>query len=603
MRNKSNSIVLKLVQSAREGNLSIFVGSAISAFPPTSIPTGMNIRDSMIRSLSETDYEGKYGNPNYFRTKFLSAMSLEGILEICDYKDNVYSFMKGLFDRAIPNPVHAFIANLIHKRLVHSVITTNYDEGIEKAYKRISGKTLFPIKQDTKISATGYPYFFKLHGSISDPREQIINTLSQESKGLPRWKAEGLNALLAHKDVLFVGYSGYDFDICPLLLNMPIRNVYWCTMGSLKSCVSYEASVVIRKFDSAILKMDLRELFITMASLISLPYSVPPNPVRSEKQIDTLFKSCFSKEERHLWFIIMLNIIGLGKDAQAQCEYLLNKRSVSPANLSRAKREYGVSLFNLGRYREAGVLYKEAVETARRNHNDPSFIASTILDEAEAERCYGNFSQFIVLLCEAYSFIHGGIHARKVRSQYSAMLFLRIGQLFQTLLTNFDVKDHQFIKKILTDSVRPALEDAEKLFEADDNFFGKSHLKYRLGKIKKDPTRLKELDREYTRLGYVIGRINSLRELARTEIKSGDLDSALGHINTTLSLAQQIYDPPGLAKGNEIRGLIKYKQNKLNAANYSFSKSLYYYSKMQTTELIGDFIVQRINALSHRIKG
>ncbi len=340
----------QLFQSMQNGNLTLFVGSAISTFPPTNIPTGLRIIDSMLHLLAERDFEGKYESADYFRTKFLFSMSLEGILEICDYKNNVYSFMKCLFERAIPNPAHAFIANLIHKRLVHSVITTNYDEGIEKAYKRISGKTLLPIKQDTKISAKGYPYYFKIHGSISDSREQIINTLSQESKGLPRWKAESLNSLLANKDVLFIGYSGYDFDICPLLLNMPIRNVYWCTKGSLKSCVSYEASVVISKFNSAILNMDLRELFRTMASLVSLPYSVPSNPVRSEKKIDTLFKSCFSKEERHLWFIIMLNIIGLGKDARAQCEYLLNKRSVSPANLSRVKREYGVAMFNLGRY-------------------------------------------------------------------------------------------------------------------------------------------------------------------------------------------------------------------------------------------------------------
>lgn len=599
MRKKSDPIVLKLIQSAQEGNLSLFVGSAISTFPPTNIPSGMRIRDSMSRLLAERDFEGKYKSADYFRAEFLSSMSLEGILEICDYKDSVYSFMKGLFDRAIPNPAHSFIASLIHQRLVHSVITTNYDEGIEKAFKRISGKTLLPIKQDTRISATGYPYFFKLHGSISDPREQIINTLSQESKGLPRWKAESLDSLLAHKDVLFIGYSGHDFDICPLLLNMPIKNVYWCTRGSLKSCVSYEASVVISKFKSAILNMDLRELFGTIASLVSLPYSVPPNPIRSDKKIDTLFKSCFSKEERHLWFIIMLNIIGLGKDARAQCEYLLKKRSLSPANLSRAKREYGVAMFNLGRYLDAGALQKEATGIARRNCDNPSFIASTIMDEAEAERCYGNFSKFVVLLCEAYKFIHEDIHAESVRAQYDGMLSLRIGQLFETLLTNFDIGDEQWIRRILVDCIRPALEDAERLFEADDNFFGKSHLKYRLGKIKEDRACFKDLSREYSRLGYVIGRINSLRELSKIELKDGDLKHALKHINATIELARRIYDPPGLAKGYEIQGNIMLEQKCQSKAKKAFAKSLFYYSKIQTNELIKDFIFQRIKAKAH----
>lgn len=596
---KLNPNVSKLIYSAQKGNLSLFVGSAISTFPPTNIPSGIRIRDSMIRLLAERDFEGKFKSAGYFRAKFFSFMSLEGILEICDYKDNVYSFMKGLFDRAIPNPVHSFIASLIHNKLINSVITTNYDEGIEKAYKRVSGKELEPINQNTRISAKGYPYFFKLHGSISDPYGQIISTLSQESKGLPRWKAEGLGALLAHRDVLFVGYSGNDFDICPFLLNLPIGNVYWCMKGYLKSCVSYEASAVISKFKSAPLNMDLRELFETLASSVSLPFSVPSNPAYSEKKFDALFKSCFSKEERHLWFIVMLNIIGLGKDARAQCEYLLNRNSVSSANLSRAKREYGVAMFNLGRYRDAVALHKEATAIARRNRDNPSFIASTIMDEAEAERCYGNLSRFVVLLCEAYKFIHEDIHVESVRAQYAGMLSLRIGQLFETLLTSFDISDDQWIRKILADCIQPALEDAESLFDSDDNFFGKSHLKYRLGKIKEDPARFNELSREYSRLGYAIGRINSLRELSKLELKNGDFKNALKHINTTIALARRIYDPPGLAKGYEIQGSVLIEQNRPSTAKKAFAKSLFYYSKIQTNEVIKEFIFQRIKAREH----
>jgi|GEM_PF-6825792 len=221
------------------------------------------------------------------------------------------------------------------------------------------------------------------------------------------------------------------------------------------------------------------------------------------------------------------------------------------------------------------------------------------MDEAEAERCYGNLSRFVVLLCEAYKFIHEDIHVESVRAQYAGMLFLRIGQLFETLLTNFDIGDEQWIRKILADCIQPALEDAERLFESDDNFFGKSHLKYRLGKIKEDPTRFKDLSREYMRLGYVIGRINSLRELAKIELKDGDLKHALKHINTTIALARRIYDPPGLAKGYEIQGKIMLKQKYPNAAKKAFSKSMYYYSKMQVKGLIKDFIFQRIKTMPH----
>ena len=592
-----NHEVKEIIQSMVDGRLSLFVGSAISAFPPTNIPTGKSIRDSMIRLLKQQDIKKKYQKKGYYRAKFLNSMSFEGILEICDYKDKVYSFMKELFNHVNPNPIHTFISELLLKKQCFSVITTNYDEGIEIAHSRIpKNKPLFPISKNTKLKEKNYPYFFKIHGSISDPPDQIINTLSQESRGLPQWKAESLNFLLKNRDVLFVGYSGYDFDICPFLLNIPIRKIFWCAKDNIKSSLSYEASAVLRKYDSRILKMDLRELFQLVSSGVDVPFSFPGHSSSHESTVERIFKDIFNDEERHVWFIIMLNIIGLGKDALAQCDYLQANKLVSRNNESRVKREKGVALFHIGRYRKASELFKEATEIAKTNRENPSFIVSLILDDAEAERCFGNLSRYIILLCEAYSYIYKDINKRAIRDQYKGLLYLRIGQLFESLISNFDVIDTQWIKKVLTASIRPTLEEAEKLFNADDNFFGKNHLKYRLGKIQEDPSQFKELAKECTRLGYIVGRVNSLRELSKIELKADHLDSASKYIRKSINLARRVYDLPGLAKGFEILGNTRLGQNDLAGAKKAFAKSWNYYSMIEVEGVIKDFFYERTRA-------
>jgi len=592
-----NREVKELIKSIKDKRLSLFVGSAISVFPPSNIPTGMSIRNDMIRLLREQDFKKKYKRKKYYRAEFLNSISFEGILEICDYKDKVYSFMKKLFDNVNPNPIHSFISSILLKKRVFSVITTNYDEGIEIAHKQIShNKSLCSIKKNTNLEGVDYPYFFKIHGSISDQPNQIINTLSQESRGLPQWKAESLKFLLKNKDVLFVGYSGYDFDICPFLLNIPIRKIYWCVKDKSKSSLSYEATSVLQKFDKKMLRMDLRDLFQQVSSGIGVPFSYPRAPASYNSKTERIFGKIFSDEERHIWFIIMLNLIGLGKDALAQCEYLLRNRRVSQNNESRIKREKGLSYFHIGRYRKASELYREATEIAKRNRENPSLITSLILDEAEAERCYGNFSRYLILLCEAYSYIHKNINKSRIRDHYKGLLFLRIGQLFESLLSNFDVMDNQWIRKILVTSVRPMLEEAEKLFDSDDNFFGKSHLKYRLGKTKEDPAQFKELSKEYTRFGYVVGRINSLRELSKIDLKGGHLDSASNYIRKSINLAKRVYDLPGLAKGFEILGNVKLEQNNRGGAKEAFAKSWNYYSKIEVESVIKNFYYQRTRA-------
>jgi hypothetical protein len=50
--------------------------------------------------------------------------------------------------------------------------------------------------------------------------------LSQEG-ALPSWKRELLGQLVDGRDVVVMGYSGLDFDICPVLFGLGYRRIFW----------------------------------------------------------------------------------------------------------------------------------------------------------------------------------------------------------------------------------------------------------------------------------------------------------------------------------------------------------------------------------------
>jgi hypothetical protein len=85
-----------------------------------------------------------------------------------------------------------------------------------------------------------------------------------------------------------------------------------------------------------------------------------------------------------------------------------------------------------------------------------------------------------------------------------------------------------------------------------------------------------ELDVAYTRVGYAVGTINTLRDQAKKAINKKDFSLAEKMIKDSISLADEIGDRPGCAKGYRILNEAQRCQGNENEAKKSIVKAFDY---------------------------
>jgi hypothetical protein len=173
--------------------LVFFCGSAISSFMPSNIISGRGIKNSLLQYFK--DLQRQFRLYGIDIEKFFN-LPLETIIDIGTYvmkgKPNIRtlnSLKKYLKDTA-PNKLHFYIASYLYFHRYVSVITTNYDDGIENAYDLLS-KVLGPPKNSLhiytvenlcQIQNPQYPSIYKIHGCAKkDKASNLVFTTRQES--------------------------------------------------------------------------------------------------------------------------------------------------------------------------------------------------------------------------------------------------------------------------------------------------------------------------------------------------------------------------------------------------------------------------------------
>lgn len=399
-----------LIESMNDHRLILFVGSAISKFLPTNFPPGETIANAVKHELQSLDCRQRYDNQNYLK-RIWKDVSFEGLLDLPDDKKKVLQLIYRLLGSSCqPNSIHFLIAELLDKNKISAIITPNYDVAIEKAYEDHTDGKKLPIiyqknqyeniaRENGKQNLYNSPssLLFKIHSSIDAPPEEIIYSLSQEGQELPSWKKKLLKKLLTDKDILFLGYSGYDFDICPWLFieaDIPINKIYWSVDGENK--LSTEAKGLLKKYRSELLLGDMRILFSNLCederlkSDINYSYYPPKDPkdenINQWKLVADAFGKIFNDEvENQIWLIKALNKMGVGRDAVQQCIFLLNREKTckDENRLSIIEREMGQALFHIGKYKQATEWFKTSGKSSKNFH---SFFNSRI-HSMEAVRC------------------------------------------------------------------------------------------------------------------------------------------------------------------------------------------------------------------------
>ena len=178
------------------------------------------------------DYE-RFKNPNYcpdLRT------SLTDYNCICDLrflgdKNAENSDLFQIMDGKLPYIGYFSLANILAKTSNDIVITTNFDELVEKAIEDYTGTKPYPIMHEALASyatesVTGRPKILKIHRDIKVGgynRAEETNTFHTE------WK-KPLDRIFSEYVPIVIGYAGTDNSLMQYLRNNTAKGIYWCHM-------------------------------------------------------------------------------------------------------------------------------------------------------------------------------------------------------------------------------------------------------------------------------------------------------------------------------------------------------------------------------------
>lgn len=227
----SGRAAIESVKIADLQNVTVLVGSGLSAHKVNGLPAGGQVSKSMMQYLGRFvpgDFDAFW---NYaWITPFEQIFN--------DYPDEslLRDAMASAYHNRVVNPFQERLAEYAAAGTISAIVTTNYDMCIEEALNRKGVPFVVVASQGTAVPS-GHVPVFKIHGTADDPASLVVN-LKHEGM-LPTWKVELLRTLCAGRAMYVLGYSGSDFDICPQLFAMKPMSMHWLVRPA-QSGVSFE---------------------------------------------------------------------------------------------------------------------------------------------------------------------------------------------------------------------------------------------------------------------------------------------------------------------------------------------------------------------------
>lgn len=261
----------------QENNCVFFIGSAISMKEPSNLPNAYNWKRFVFEALcSQSENLNtvfKKCFPSHWdenKDKLAQDMYVlmpEVIFQIIQDIIGDYTFdALKFFDIDKPNLNHKFLARMLkyNSKLyqVSAIITTNFDHLLEDAMIEMGLKEnvdfVVHSTEDNFYMVRNKINIFKLHGSI-DNKESIKATLRSIGLRLPDNKSDAFKNILENYAVFFVGYSGYDLDIYPVIMDSTCKEILWLLKSD--DTTKKQANEIIQQFNAKIVKGDLNVFF------------------------------------------------------------------------------------------------------------------------------------------------------------------------------------------------------------------------------------------------------------------------------------------------------------------------------------------------------
>lgn len=270
----------------------LFIGSGVSQFTPTNLPTGAELAKNCCRTMAEqlttAGYEYDIADLENLPLETLTGMVLER--EPNKDRSGILERIANYFRTAPPNRVHWLVAGLLSARTECHVITTNYDCGIEKALRELSPKARiksFGVNQLTSATVGDQNSIIKIHGcAVLDEPASLVLTTRQEASGLPLHLGQQLSTLFQGAVVAFLGYSLSEPDCMESLLSVADFDMLWVDLNRTRFEKNWRAQILVRQARSTYFVEDLtpftEDLLLSRVTHHHVPHNDPPKVAKAE---------------------------------------------------------------------------------------------------------------------------------------------------------------------------------------------------------------------------------------------------------------------------------------------------------------------------------
>jgi tetratricopeptide (TPR) repeat protein len=361
--------------------------------------------------------------------KVMDALPFEAFIETLDN----YSDIDRIFDiydadsykpAVEPNANHTFLAKLVAAGKVKTIVTTNFDQLIEKALKS-EGKieqrdydVLYREEEFQKIKwARDRIRLIKLHGSIHDKQAMAITLGKVAQKELSEGRANIIRHVYTqgnHKQVLILGYSCSDvFDLSPQIeaLEGDMKGVFLVQHSGGRGVEDIRNREDKNPFKA--FKKGKRLCLNTDDTVRALWESTLPDPYHVNKR-DTAYweekvDGWHAESLQHRGEVSKHSILGQLFYAVAEWRTAIRcyERALASSREAHDKEGEGATLDSmgsayrqLGEYRKAIDLYEKALEIARRIGNVQR-VGNTLSGMGIAYANLGDYRKAIELLEKA----------------------------------------------------------------------------------------------------------------------------------------------------------------------------------------------------------
>ena len=381
-KNLSSLSQSELLQILGQNSFVVLAGAGVSCWEPTTLPTGQDFTSGVNNSIFRDPSHPSISQNDWNKLEeLLCDVPFELLMERCPSHDKIRPILANLFFSRNSNPIHDTLSQLATRGLIHSIITTNYDLALDEA---LTGSSLKTVVQESDVPVSGTRVYFKIHGCAGTPTSMVFS-LKHES-AMHRWKQGLLEELIENKVLLIIGYSGFDFEVCPEIARISVKAIAW----NFFSQIDYERSpgfdhLKNTNINKTILLGDMLSIF----SLLGHPIS-PQRYLNSQSNITSLLQSSFLKDELLLWRTRILNTMGNSRLALLSIDGL---RPDSSTN-NKVVLEYAQALFHNGKYLSA---FNEFIRAAQLS-SCPYEKLHRELDACDSLRCFGSYRRAYSML-------------------------------------------------------------------------------------------------------------------------------------------------------------------------------------------------------------